>query len=404
MPKLSHRASLLPASPIRKLASIADAAKSRGIKVHHLNIGQPDIETPPQFFEAIRNAGISVLAYSPSAGFESLRRSIARYYSRLGYAIGASDVIVTVGASEALNFIFSALLNPGEEIIVPEPYYANYNSFSISFDGVAVPIKTPLYDDFAFPENAPLGERVTTRPPANLFFHPGNPTGILYPRESLEKLREICLRHNLFLIADEVYREFTYGTQPHHSILELEGMDQHAIVVDSISKRFSACGSRIGCVVSKNDELMQAVLKMAQARLSPPTFGQIGAEAVYDLPQSYYEGVVREYAARRDVLVSALREIEGVVCPDINGAFYAMVRLPIDNSEEFCHWLLAEFQYNGETVMLAPGPGFYATPSLGYDEVRIAYVLNQADLRSAMNCLAAGIKQYNSIKSNRVLA
>ncbi len=398
MPKLSERAHRLPASPIRKLAGFADAAKKRGIKVYHLNIGQPDVETPPQFFEAIQKANIKVLAYSPSPGFESLRQEIANYYARIGNPILPAEVIVTCGASEALTFVFAAVLNAGDEVIVPEPYYANYSSFSIAKDAEVVPVTTRIEDDFALPDMQAFEEKITPRTKAILICNPGNPTGILYPKESLEKLREICIKHNLFLIADEVYREFVYDGLKHHSTLGLRGLDEHVIVVDSISKRFSACGARIGCVISRNKELMDSIMRMAQARLSPPTFGQVGAEAVYKMPPDYYEGVVHEYSLRRDVLLEELTKIEGVVCPQVNGAFYAMVRLPIDDSDSFCRWMLEHFEFEGATVMMAPGAGFYATEGLGRDEVRIAYVLNRQDLQAAVRCLAAALHAYPGSK------
>ena len=359
-----------------------------------MNIGQPDIETPPQYFEAITHADLSVLAYSHSAGILPLREQIAAYYNRLGHGISSDDVIVTTGASEALNFVFHAIMNPGDEVIVPEPFYANYVSFSLGNGGVVVPVTTRVEDDFALPSLAAFEEKITPRTRAILICNPGNPTGMLYPPEALEELRAIAKEHDLFLIADEVYREFVYDHNQHDSILGIKGLEENVVVIDSISKRFSACGARIGCIVSRNRELMQLTLKMAQARLSPPTLGQIGATAVYQLPPSYYEGVVSEYAKRRDLLTSALSKIEGVVCPHINGAFYAMVRLPVDDSEVFCQWILEEFTHEGATVMMAPGAGFYATPGLGKDEVRIAYVLNVEDLEAAMNCLAAGLTAY----------
>ncbi|MBX3419824.1 MAG: pyridoxal phosphate-dependent aminotransferase [Pirellulaceae bacterium] len=400
MPQLSTRAVRLPPSPIRKLAGYAEAAKKRGVKVYHLNIGQPDVETPPEFFQAIKQADLRVLAYSPSAGFPGLLTEIANYYDRLGYPLESSDIIVTTGASEALTFAFAAILNAGDEVIVPEPYYANYSSFSLAKDATVVPVTTRIEDGFALPDMSAFEERITPRTKAILICNPGNPTGVLYPRESLEELRKICLKHDLFLIADEVYREFAYDGHQHHSTLELDGMADHVIVVDSISKRFSACGARIGCVISRNRELMGAIMKMAQARLSPPTLGQIGAEAVYKMPPDYYHGVVCEYASRRDVLVEELSKIDGVVCPPINGAFYAMVRLPVEDSDQFCQWLLEDFEHEGATVMLAPGSGFYATPGLGRDEVRIAYVLNADDLRAAVRCLGAALQQANSLKLN----
>ena len=396
MPKFSDRAKSLPASPIRKLVPFAEAAKERGTKVFHLNIGQPDIETPPQFFAAIANANLKVLAYSHSAGIESLREQIAAYYQRLGHSIDLDEVMVTTGASEALNFVFTALMNPGDEVIVPEPFYANYLSFALGNDGTIVPVTSSVEQDFALPPMEAFEARITTKTRAILICNPGNPTGVLYPREALEKLAEIAKKHDLFLIADEVYREFVYDGNEHHSTLGLKGLEQNVVVIDSISKRFSACGARIGCIVSRNAELMQMVLKMAQARLSPPTFGQLGAEAVYQLPPSYYDGVVQEYAKRRDILKASLDQIPGVVCPHVNGAFYAMVRLPVADSEDFCQWMLEKFSYEGATVMMAPGAGFYATPGLGQDEVRIAYVLNCDDLAQAMECLKKGLEAYNN--------
>ncbi len=394
MPTFSQRALNLPASPIRKLVPFSDDAKARGTNVFHLNIGQPDIETPPQFFAAIQDADIKVLAYSPSVGIASLREQIAAYYTRLGHSMDDEHVSVTTGASEALSFVFAAVMNPGDEVIVPEPFYANYLSFSLAKDATVVPVTSNIEDDFALPPLEAFEKKITGRTKAILICNPGNPTGVLYPRESLEKLKELAIKHDLFLIADEVYREFAYDDSEHHSIFSLDGIEQHAIVVDSISKRFSACGARIGCVVSKNDQLNDLILKQAQARLSPPTFGQIGATAVYQLPTSYYDGVISEYSARRDLLKKSLDEIPGVVCPRVNGAFYAMVRLPVDDSETFCQWMLEEFDHGGSTVMMAPAAGFYATPGLGRDEVRIAYVLNETDLAAAMTCLAEALKVY----------
>jgi len=400
MPKFSDRALKLPASPIRKLVPYAEKAKSKGIKVFHLNIGQPDVETPPQFFEAIQDADLKVLAYSHSAGIETLREQISGYYGRLGHDVSEEQIIVTTGASEALNFIFTAIINPGDEVIVPEPFYANYVSFSLGNDGVVVPVTTSIESNFSLPSIEDFEKKITPRTRAILICNPGNPTGILYPQESLEELRDFAKQHDLFLIADEVYREFAYDANVHHSTLGLEGMEENVIVVDSISKRFSACGARIGCVISRNSELMEAILKMAQARLSPPTLGQLGAAAVYQLPPEYYQSVVGEYAKRRDLLKASLDRIEGVVCPEINGAFYAMVRLPVADSEDFCRWMLEEFSHEGATVMMAPGAGFYASPDLGHNEVRIAYVLNEDDLSAAMDCLEAGLEAYAKEKAS----
>ncbi len=394
MPQISQRAAELPASPIRKLAPFAEAARARGTHVYHLNIGQPDIETPPVFWQAIRDADLRVLEYSPSQGLASLREEIARYYRQLGISLNNDEILITTGASEALGFTFSSLMNPGDELIVPEPFYANYLSFSLARDARVVPVTCRIEDDFGLPPVEAFEEKITGRTRAILICNPGNPTGALYPGPALEKLQEIARRHDLFLIADEVYREFVYGGQQHHSILELEGLDDHTVVVDSISKRFSACGARIGCVISRNRNLMEAILKFAQARLSPPTLGQIGAEAMYRLPHEYYQQVNEEYAARRELLQTGLNQIEGVLCPDVGGAFYAMVRLPVDSAEKFCQWILESFSHNGATVMMAPGEGFYATPGLGRDEVRIAYVLRREDLIAALECLRVALAQY----------
>ena len=396
MPKLSDRATTLPASPIRKLVPFADAAEKRGVHVYYLNIGQPDIPTPPEFFAAVDNSKMSVLAYSHSAGTESLREQISNYYGRLGHDIKTDQIIVTTGASEALNFVFAAITNPSDEIIVPEPFYANYNSFSLAKDATVVPVTTHLENNFALPPLEAFREKINSRTRAILICNPGNPTGILYDRKELDGLRDLAKEHDLFLIADEVYREFAYDSSEHLSVLGYQGMDQNVVVVDSVSKRFSACGARIGCAISRNQELMDAVMKMAQARLSPPTFGQMGAEAAYQLPESYYTDVVKEYAGRRDVLKKALDEIPGVVCPDINGAFYAMVQLPVESADDFCRWMLDEFEHEGATVMLAPGAGFYATPGMGLNQVRIAYVLEEEELRAAVKCLAAALTAYQS--------
>lgn len=396
MPVISQRAQAMPASPIRKLVPFAEAAKARGTHVFHLNIGQPDILTPPEYFQAIRDAQPEVLAYSHSAGNESLRNAISGYYGHIGHELTTDEILVTTGASEALNFVFASILNPGDEIIIPEPFYANYNGFSIFSNVKVVPIQTRIEDSFALPPIEAFEELITDRTRAILICNPGNPTGVMYPEEALNKLKEIVLKHDLYLVADEVYREFAYDGLTHHSILGLEGAEGNAIVVDSISKRFSACGARIGCVVSRNAEVMGAVMKYAQARLSPPTLGQIGAEAVYQLPQSFYKGVIEEYLERRNVMLQGLAKIEGVMVPQVNGAFYAMVRLPIDNSEHFCQWMLEEFSYEGATVMMAPGSGFYSSPEAGNDEVRMAYVLNQTDLAKAISCLQQGLIAYNN--------
>jgi aspartate aminotransferase len=396
MPSISDRAKLMPSSPIRKLVPFADAAKARGTHIYHLNIGQPDIETPPEWWQAIEDAHLKVLAYSHSQGIAPLRNSISAYYQRLRYDIKADDIIVTTGASEALNFIFASCMNPGDEVIIPEPFYANYNGFSIASNVKVVPITTQIENDFALPEMEAFEKLITPRTKAIMICNPGNPTGVVYPREALMKLREIVLKHDLYLIADEVYREFVYDGEKHASVLGMEGLNDNVIVVDSVSKRFSACGARIGAVISRNEKVMGAIMKLAQARLSPPTLGQLGAQAAYGLPQSYYDGVISEYKNRRDFLKKALEAIPGVLCPQVNGAFYAIVRLPVDDTEKFCRWMLESFSHEGSTVMMAPAAGFYASDGLGRDEVRIAYVLNTEALEKAMICLAEGLKAYQA--------
>ena len=362
----------------------------------HLNIGQPDILTPPGFLNAVRDADMEVLAYSPSAGMTPLREKIVAYYHRVGPKISVDNVLVTTGASEALQFVFNAILNPGDEVIVMEPFYANYLSFCLQNLGSIVPVTTSVDDNFALPSIAAFEEKITSKTRAIMICNPSNPTGVCYDESTLRQLEQIAKKHNLFLITDEVYREFIYGVDSPPSALMLEGMEEHVVVIDSVSKRFSACGARIGCLVTRNEELWQTTLKMAQARLSPPTFGQLGAAAVYDLPASFYDGVVQEYSARRDLLKSSLDKMEGVTCPDITGAFYAMVRLPVEDSEDFCRWMLESFDHEGNTVMMAPGAGFYATEGLGRNEVRIAYVLNETDLAKSMACLEKGLQAYNA--------
>lgn len=394
MPYISDRLQRMPSSPIRKLVPYADAARKRGTHIYHLNIGQPDIETPAAWWDAIQTAQPKVLAYSHSAGNESLRQRITDYYRRLGHELSVDEILTTVGASEALSFVFAACMNPGDEMIVPEPFYANYNGFSIASDVNVVPITTSIEDNFALPSIEAFEKLITPKTKAILICNPSNPTGIVYPKEALLKLREIALKHDLYLIVDEVYREFIYDGDAHYSALSMAGAEQNVIVTDSVSKRFSACGARIGCVISRNKDVMAAIMKMAQARLSPPTLGQIGAEAVYSLPQSFYDEINQEYRKRRDFLKKRLNEIPGVHCPEINGAFYAFVRLPVANTEHFCQWMLESFSHDGATVMMAPGGGFYSTDGLGSDEVRIAYVLNTEDLAKALDCLEEGLKKY----------
>jgi aspartate aminotransferase len=394
MPQISNRGVQMPPSPIRKLTPFADAAKKKGTKVYHLNIGQPDIETPPSIIEAVHKADVKVLEYSPSQGFESYRKELAKYYSTRGISVTENEIIVTTGGSEAISFAMMACLNPGDEVIIPEPFYANYNGFAVSAAIKVVPINSSIEDNFALPPIEAFEKAVTPKTKAIMICNPNNPTGYLYSREELEVLRNICLKHNLFLFSDEAYREFCYDGQTHLSALQLDGLEEHAVLLDTISKRYSACGARIGALVTKNKEVLNAVLKFAQARLSPPTFEQILGEAACGLPNDYFDEVLQEYASRRDLLVSRLQAIPGVTCPNPGGAFYAMAKLPVADSEQFCQWLLEEFTHEGATVMMAPASGFYATPGLGKNEVRLAYVLSKESIAKAMDCLEAALKVY----------
>lgn len=394
MPHLAERATHIPASPIRKLANYSDQAKKRGLNVFHLNIGQPDLPTPKVFFEAIIQSLPHTVAYTHSAGNYSLREAIRNYYEKYNCILTIEDIIVTTGASEALNFLAAAIINPGDEVIIPEPFYANYISLFISAGAKVVPIPTFIYEGFRLPEPEAFERLITHKTKAILLCNPGNPTGALYPESSIRKLEEIALKYDLFLVADEVYREFVYDGMSHFSVLELARAKQHIILVDSISKRFSACGARIGCIVSRNQELMEVMMKLAQIRLSPPTLEQAGAEALYGLPSSYYEEVVNEYVKRRDLVVQRLNTIEGCFCPPVQGAFYVMAQLPVEDAEDFCRWLLTDFSYQGNTVMMAPGSGFYDAHYSGKDQVRIAYVLNMDDLRRAMDCLEMALHAY----------
>lgn len=388
----------MPASPIRKLVPYADAAKARGVHVYHLNIGQPDIQTPPEFMEAVRKAPLDVIAYSQSGGNPSLRAKFREYYQRHGITLDDEQLLVTTGGSEALRFAFMSCLDPGDEVIVPEPFYANYNGFSVASGAKVVPITTRIEDNFDLPEIEEFEALITERTKAILICNPSNPTGKLYGLPALQKLRDVVQKHGLFLFVDEVYREFCYDGKQHHSALKLEGIEQNVIVVDSVSKRYSACGARVGTIVSYNKTVIAAAMKFAQARLSPPTLAQIGTEAVIDVPESYFDPVKAEYVERRDTLVAALRQMPGVVVPEVSGAFYMTVRLPVDDTDKFCQWMLESFDYKGATVMMAPGNGFYASPGLGKDEVRIAYVLNRDDLIRAMECLAHALTVYPGAK------
>lgn len=394
MPKISQKGIAMPESPIRKLVPFAEKAKKAGKKVYHLNIGQPDIKTPELALDAIHNFSNKVVEYSHSAGFESYRKGLASYYQNLAIDVDYNDVMVTTGGSEALLFALNSCLDPGDEVIIPEPFYANYNGFSMSAGVKVKPIATSINDGFALPAIEEFEKLITSKTKAILICNPGNPTGYLYSKKELETLRDIVIKYDLFLIADEVYREFAYDGNQHHSVLNIEGLGQNAIVIDSTSKRYSMCGIRVGCIVSKNKEVMTTALKFAQARLSPPTFGQIAGEAALRTPKSYFQEVSSEYVSRRDVLIEGLNKIEGVICPKPKGAFYAIAQLPIDDADKFAQWLLEDFDFNGETVMVAPAAGFYATPNTGVNQVRIAYVLNKESLKAAIKILDEALKVY----------
>ncbi len=394
MPELSQRSFQMPASPIRKLVPLADEAKKRGIKVYHLNIGQPDIETPKVALEALRNFDGKLVAYTNSAGIESYRRGLTKYYRSIGIDIDYTDILITAGGSEALFFAFMTLFNPGEEVIIPEPFYTNYNSIAKEADVKIVPITSKIEDGFALPKVEEFEKRITDKTKAILICNPSNPTGALYTPEELEQLRDLAVKYDLFLIADEVYREFVYDGYKHMSVMHLKGIEDRVVLVDSNSKRYSQCGTRTGYFISKNKQIIANALKYAQARLSPPFFGQLVGEAALNTPKEYFDQVYNEYIKRRDFLIDALNKMDGVFAPKPHGAFYTIARLPIDDSDKFCSWLLTDFQYNGQTVMLAPATGFYATPGLGKDEVRLAYVLNVDDLAKAMEVLEHALKEY----------
>lgn len=394
MPGISKKGRLMPESPIRKLVPYADEAKARGLKVYHLNIGQPDIATPEVALNAIRNFDEKVVAYSHSAGIPSYRKKLAEYYKKHDIHITADDIIIGAGASEAILFAFQSIMDPDDEVIIPEPFYANYNGFATNAGVKVVPIYSSIETGFGLPPIADFEKKITSRTKAILICNPNNPTGYLYSKEELESLRQLVLKHDLYLIADEVYREFCYDGHVHHSCMHLEGVDEHVILIDSVSKRYSACGVRVGCMISKNKELMKTALKFAQARLSPPSFGQIAAEAAIDTPDSYFEEVLQEYLARRDVVVSSINKMEGAFCPKPKGAFYVVAKLPIDDSDVFCQWLLEDFSHENQTVMLAPASGFYSSPGRGKDEVRISYVLKVSDLEKSMEVLEQALKVY----------
>ena len=384
----------MPESPIRKLVPFAEKAKISGKKVYHLNIGQPDIETPQVALDAVKDFNNQVVEYSHSAGFESYRRGLASYYQSLGINVNFDELMVTTGGSEALLFALNSCLDAGDEVIIPEPFYANYNGFSISAGITVKPISTSIDNGFSLPPIEAFEKLITENTKAILICNPGNPTGYLYSKEELQTLRDIVKKHDLFLFADEVYREFCYDGNEHFSVLNLNGLENNAVVIDSTSKRYSMCGIRVGCIVSKNKEVISTALKFAQARLSPPTFGQVAGEAALSTPKEYFENVINEYVSRRDLLVEGLNKIDGVICPKPKGAFYAIAQLPVDNAEKFAQWLLEDFDYNNETLMVAPAAGFYSTKGEGHSQVRIAYVLNKDSLNKAIKCLEVALKLY----------
>ncbi len=396
MPKISNKGIQMPESPIRKLVPYAEIAKKNGHKVYHLNIGQPDIKTPEVAMNSIKNLDIKVLEYSHSAGFESYRTKLSQFYKNTGLPIDVADIIITTGGSEALLFAMGSTMDFGDEVIIPEPFYANYNGFSTASGVKVVPVISSIETGFALPPIADFERLITPKTKAILICNPGNPTGYLYSKEEIMQLAELVKKHDLFLISDEVYREFTYDGDIHYSVMNIPGLEQNAIMIDSVSKRYSMCGARIGCIVSKNKEIMAAAMKFAQARLSPPTFEQIASEAALDTPQSYFDEVISEYRSRRDTLVEELNKIDGVVVSKPKGAFYCIAQLPIDNADKFAQWLLESFDLNKETVMVAPAAGFYSTPGVGLNEVRIAYVLNKKDLIRSVQILKEAISVYNS--------
>jgi len=385
----------MPASPIRKLVPFAEKAKSEGKTVYHLNIGQPDIETPKVVLDKMKNLDLQVIEYSHSAGFQSYREGLAGYYAKIGVDLNPDkEIMITTGGSEALIFAFQCCFEAGDEIIIPEPFYANYNGFAVSGGLNVIPVTANIENGFALPPIDEFEKLITPKTKGILICNPGNPTGYLYSKEELRSLKEIIKKHDLFLFADEVYREFCYDNAEHFSALELEGLENNVVLVDSVSKRYSMCGARVGALISKNHELMEMALKFGQARLSPPTFGQIAGEEALKTPDSYFENVKNEYVERRDILVDGLNKIEGVICPKPKGAFYAIAQLPIDNSDLFCQWLLEDFSYENQTVMLAPATGFYSTKNAGQQEVRIAYVLEKNALINAVKCLEEALKVY----------
>ena len=398
MPTISNKGKHMPESPIRKLAPFADIATKKGNKVYHLNIGQPDIMTPEVAMNAVRNLDKKILEYTPSAGYESYRIKLSQYYKNHGLPIDYSDIIITTGGSEALLFAMGSIMDFGDEVIVPEPFYANYNAFSVASGGIVIPVISNIENGFALPPIADFEKLITTKTRAILICNPSNPTGYLYSQEEIMQLAALVKKHDLYLIADEVYREFIYdGDVKHYSIMNVPGIEEHAIMIDSVSKRYSMCGARIGCIVSKNKELMATAMKFAQSRLSPPTLEQIACEAALDTPKSYFDEVIVEYKQRRDTLIEELNKIEGVIVTKPKGAFYCIAQLPIKNADKFAQWMLESFDLNKETIMVAPAAGFYSSPGVGLNQVRIAYVLKKEDLIRSVQILKEALKVYNSL-------
>ena len=394
MPSISSKGINMPESPIRKLVPYAEDAKKRGVKVYHLNIGQPDIKTPKIALDAVKNNTIETLSYARSEGSEEYRNKLANYYKKHRIEVTSAHIVITTGGSEALLFAIGSITDPGDEIIIPEPFYANYNGFSTASGVKVVPVISSIDTNFALPKIEEFEKLITKKTKAILICNPGNPTGYLYSKEEIEKLKKIVLKHDLFLIADEVYREFTYDNLQHTSVLSIDGIEENAIVIDSVSKRYSMCGARIGCIVSKNKQFIATAIKFAQARLSPPTYALIASEAALDTPDSYFTDVKKEYVERRNTLITELKKIKGVKVAEPKGAFYCVVELPVSDSDDFAKWMLEHFNSNNETIMVAPASGFYSTPGEGKNQVRIAYVLNKKDLIRSVEILAEALKKY----------
>ena len=394
MPAISKKGHDMPSSPIRKLVPYAEQATKDGKSIYYLNIGQPDIKTPEIALKAVKENNLEILSYSRSEGSDSYRKKLAKYYNKHAINVSHKDIIVTTGASEALLFLFSSIMDPGDEMIISEPFYANYIAFSTASGIKVIPAVCDIDDDFALPSVDVFEKLITPKTKAILICNPGNPTGYLYSKSEIEKLAAIAIKHDLFLVADEVYREFVYDGHKHHSIMQVKGVKKHAVIIDSVSKRYSMCGARVGCLVSKNKTVMQTVLKFAQARLSPPSYAQIASEAALDTPQSYFDNVIEEYADRRNTLISELQKIKGIKVAKPKGAFYCIVELPIKNSDKFAQWLLEEFSIDNETIMVAPAGGFYSTPGIGLNQIRIAYVLKKESLIKAVHILKEALKVY----------